>query len=72
MIKKLYVSHSPPLGKIIKGTFKSRWTKSIKDQKSIGGKIIVNVYGDSKEEVEELANHLVELYNKNRLNENQN
>lgn len=65
MIKKLFVSHSPPKGKIIKGTFKSRWSKSIKDQKLIGGNIIANVYGNTKDEAEELAEYLVELYNKN-------
>ena len=61
--KKIYVSHSPPEGKIIGGTFKARWGKSIKDTKSIGGNVIAIVYGNSKEEVEELAKHFVELHN---------
>jgi len=60
---KLYVSHSPANGKIKRGTFKVRWSKSIKDQKTIGGKIVITVYGDTKQEVNDLAAHLVEIYN---------
>lgn len=65
---KLYVSHSPASGKITKGTFKARWYKSIKDTNKIGGQIIVNVYGDTKKEVNELAAHLVDLYNNSNGN----
>lgn len=37
-----------------------RWFKSIKNQSTIGGVIIANAYGDTKEEAETIAKLMVE------------
>lgn len=57
---KLFLSHSPAT----KSRLSGRWYKSVKNQKGIGGKIVVNAFGDTKEQAEENAAKIVELWNK--------
>ncbi len=56
---KLYVSHSP----VRRSQISPRLFKSIKTSKGIGGKIVINVFGDSIKECEDMAAKIVELWN---------
>ena len=61
---KWFVSHSPSKAKFINKSFKlGRWHKSIKNQPGIGGTIIANAYGDTKEEAETIASLIVNTHN---------
>ena len=56
---KLFVSHSPAT----KSNLSKRWYKSIKNKNGIGGKIVANVFGDTKQEAEDMAAKIVEAFN---------
>jgi hypothetical protein len=57
---KLFVSKSPTTKKHVRDI---NWYKSIKNTSGIGGKIICNVFGETKEAAELMANKIVEAFN---------
>lgn len=59
----LYLSHSPVRVTTMGNGFKGRPFKSVKNQKTIGGNIIFNGYGNSNEEAEANASRLVKCWN---------
>lgn len=62
---EIHVSHSPitrdKIGRGFEGF--GRWRKSIKNQRTVGGKIVANCFGDSKEEAEANAAFIVKACN---------
>lgn len=54
------VSHSPVTKK---SPLSLRWFKSVKNKRTIGGKIIANAWGDTKEEAEANAELIVKAVN---------
>lgn len=60
---KLFISHSPAalLGKIT--DYPRKFYKSIKDQKNIGGRVVVKCIGNSQEEAEKIAEHVCKSVN---------
>lgn len=67
-IKKVWhLSQSPVTAKNLgRGLGFGLWYKSIKDTKGIGGNIVANAYGKTKEEAEFSAKSIVDLHNNNQ------